>query len=166
MKKLLLPALIVVIAVQLSVPVYSIFNRYDILKTGEEFRFRVAPVDPYDAFRGRYVSLNVEQGRHGLGRYGIIAIDSEGFAIISSITDTKPASGAYVKNSAREWFRLPIDRYYMDENLAPLAQELTRKPDIAEKTYVTVRLKKGEMVISGLFIDDIAIEDIIRNNSN
>ena len=167
MKKMLMPALIAVIVIQLFVPVYMIVNKYDILKTGEEFKFRVSPVDPYDAFRGRYVSLYPEQGQgsYGGGRYGVIAVGADGFARVSSVSDKKPASGAYVKSSDRFSFSLPVDRYYMNEKLAPEAEALVQQGEAGKEAYVTARVKNGGLIVTGLFIDGVAIEDIIRNGS-
>ena len=162
MKKWLLPALIALIVIQLSAPLYMIANKYNVLKTGEEYKFIVNPVDPYDAFRGRYVSLNSRQDVRGSGKYGVITVGEDGFARISHITDKKPTSGEYVKSSDSSWFTLPIDRYYMDEKLAPMAEKLTRTSAPEEDAYVTVRVKNGELVISGLFISGVAIEDIIK----
>ena len=162
MKKWLLPALIVVILIQLFVPVYMIANKYDILRTGEEFRFRVNPVDPYDAFRGRYVRLNSPQRVSGQGRYGSVTVDADGFAHIAYTSHRRPASGAFVRSSNRNRFTLPIERYYMEEKLAPRAEVLTQRREPGQEAYVTVRVKNGELIISGLFIDGVAIEDILR----
>lgn len=161
MKKWLLPILAAVIVIQLFVPVYMIIGKYDTLKTGDEFKFKVYPVDPYDAFRGRYVSLNARQEVSGSGKYGIIAVDTDGYAYIKTITDDKPKTAAYVKSGGRDWFSLPIDRYYMDEKLAPKAEILTRNQDEDQVAYVTVRVKNGNLVISGLFIDGTAIETLL-----
>ena len=165
MKKLLLPAMIAVILIQLFVPVYMVINKYIVLKTGEEFKFRVSPVDPYDAFRGRYVSLYSEQNPGGSGKYGLIMVDTDSFAKIVSLSDKKPLNSPYVKSNTRKWFSMPIDRYYMDEKFAPKAESLTRQRKPGEETYVTVRVKNGALVISGLYIDGTAIEDIIRAGS-
>jgi len=162
MKRLLMPLLIAVIVIQLCVPVYMIANKYGILKNGEEFKFRVSPVDPYDAFRGRYVSLFSRQEVSGQGKYGVIAVAADGFAYISFISDNKPASGVYIKSKGHNWFSLPIDRYYMDEKFAPKAEALARRREPGEEAYVTVRVRNGELIISGLFIDGVAIEDIIK----
>jgi uncharacterized membrane-anchored protein len=164
MKKPLVIALAVVIAIQLCTPIYRIANKYDILKSGEAFKFKVNPVDPYDAFRGRYVSLYTSQEVQGggVGVYGMIAVDAEGFAYIASVTDHKPDTGAYVKSNTRYWFSLPIERYYMDEKYAPKAETLAWQRDPDSDCYVDVRVKNGVLVISGLFIDGVAVEDIIR----
>jgi hypothetical protein len=109
MKKWVLYALCAVILIQLFVPAYMIYNKYDILRTGEEFMFRVNPIDPYDAFRGRYVALNARQSIRGNGRYGRITVGDDGFAYIDWITENRPASGAFVKSSSRDRFTLPIE---------------------------------------------------------
>jgi len=159
MKKWLMPALITVIFIQLCVPVYIIANKYAVLKTGEEFKFKVSAVDPYDPFRGRYVAINAQPVSYRTGKYGAIEVGEDGFAYITSISDSKPASGAYVKSGSTRRFQLPIDRYYMDEAFAPRAQALTWR----KNAYVTVRVKNGTLIVSGLFVDGITIEEIIRN---
>ena len=160
MKKFLMPALIAIIVIQLFVPVCRTINKYYILKVGEELKFRVNPVDPYDAFRGRYVSIFSRQEVSGNGKYGIVIVDSEGFARIASISDEKPVSGVYIKSNSSNNFSLPISRYYMDEKLASKAENLTRQG--GQEAYVTVRVKNGVLVISGLYINGITIEDIIK----
>jgi uncharacterized membrane-anchored protein len=164
MRKWLMPALIAVIVIQLTAPIYMIADKYHVLRTGDEFKFKVNAVDPYDAFRGRYVRLGAWQSVRGSGsgRYGIISIDADGFAYISDITDDKPASGAYVTSGSRTRFTLPIERYYMEEKLAPRAEVLTQRRAPGD-AYVTVRVRNGKLIISGLYVDGAAIEDILRN---
>jgi len=162
MKKILMAALAALIIIQLFVPISGIIKKFNILKTGAEFKFKVYPVDPYDAFRGRYVSLNAQQRSNGSGKYGVIALDKDGFAEIIYISNNKPASGHYVTSIKRGWFTLPIDRYYMDEKFAPKAERLTQRREAGTEAYVTVRVKNGTLVVSGLYIDGVAIEDIIK----
>ena len=155
--------MIALIIVQLLTPIYMIANKYDIINSGEEFLFRVNPVDPYDAFRGRYVSLSPQSSVYGEHRYGIIAVDNGGYAYVDELADDKPNSGAYVKSINPKWFRLPISRYYMNDKLAPLAEKITRDRTRKDEAYVSVRIKNGELVVTGLFIGGVAIEDIIKN---
>lgn len=55
------PRLLVLLCViQLAVPAFMIVRREHALSMGRAFKFRTAPVDPYDAYRGRYVALNFE----------------------------------------------------------------------------------------------------------
>jgi uncharacterized membrane-anchored protein len=46
-----------VVIAQLYVPLQMMFNQEDIMKTGTEFKFQTAPIDPYDPFRGKYITL-------------------------------------------------------------------------------------------------------------
>ena len=57
--------LVLVCAVQLAVPVAMIARREIALRQGESFRFRCAPVDPVDPFRGRYVDLQFDEQQYG-----------------------------------------------------------------------------------------------------
>lgn len=164
MKKYLLPALIAVIVLQLLAPVYMIAEKYDVLRTGQEYKFKVAPVDPYDAFRGRFVWIRYDQNKmpDTNGKYGVIEVGEDGFARIGKITEEKPTDAVYVKSRSKRWFSMPIDRYYMDEKFAPRAEELTRRRTPGKEAYVTVRIKNGKLVVSGLFVDGVAIEKIIE----
>ena len=59
MHKRYLPLLLlgVVALVQLYVPAAMILEREEVLATGKAYKFRVAPVDPNDPFRGKYITL-------------------------------------------------------------------------------------------------------------
>lgn len=51
--------LVIAIAAQWAVPLSMMSRREIALKRGTIYRFQTAPVDPYDAFRGRYVALSL-----------------------------------------------------------------------------------------------------------
>jgi hypothetical protein len=58
-----------------------------------------------------------------------------------------------------------FNRYYMNESAAPEAEQryfqaLTRNAN--RRAWLTVRVKDGIAVIEGLFIDGVAIEEIVR----
>ena len=161
-KKHLVAVLAVLLIIQLAVPVYMIAGKYDVLINGEEHKFRVRPIDPYDAFRGRYVAVGIQTDLRGNEKYGIIGVMPDGFSDLVSLTDSKPVTGAYVKSIARDWFRMPIDRYYMDEKLAPKAESLVSRGSEKE-AYVTARIKNGSLVISGLYVDGVPIEEMLRS---
>jgi uncharacterized membrane-anchored protein len=56
--KLVFGLFIAVAVVQLATPIGQIWKYEDALQTGRSYKFRTAPVDPYDAFRRKYVALN------------------------------------------------------------------------------------------------------------
>ena len=179
-KELLVGLFSSLILVQIASPLSMIVKRESVLKNGAPFRFKTAPVDPYDAFRGRYVALRVEankvikpQGvdpRHGQKVYAQIAVDENGFAKISQITTQKPQGSTFLKAkvsylSGNEVFlNLPIDRYYMEEKAAPRAEQIYRKHSGRDKqdAYVVVRIKDGLTVIEGLYIGGQRIEEVLK----
>ena len=161
MKKYLLPLLIVVFVMQLLVPAYMIWEKYDVLRTGEEVKIKVRPIDPYDAFRGRYVALGYDYAldySERRGQYGILAIGADGFAKLVRVTDEKPVGRLYLTGEDDTYFQIPMDRYYMEESLAPKAE---RKLSKGAQAYITVRIKNEKAVISRLYINGVPAEDYL-----
>ncbi len=146
----------VVAAAQLAAPAWMIGQREYILRNGTVYKFRTAPVDPYDAFRGRYVWLNFEENtatwpgpgpipdvliRGDKWVYAALTIGPDGFAKFTNATFDPPASGDYLRahtsyfwNSTsptaapdRVLIILPFDRYYMNEKAAPEAERVYRE---------------------------------------
>ena len=166
MKKTLLSVLIITIFVQILIPSYMIWNKYDVLKNGTEVKIKVAPIDPYDVFRGRYVSLWYDNELEYLqrqGKYGILEIDEEGFAIVKKAVKKQPENGLYLTSKDDDYFYFPLDRYYMEETLAPKAEEMISEENNA---YVTVRIKGDKSVLSGLYIDGKPIEEVLTQNAD
>lgn len=141
---------------QLAVPGYFVYHHYDTLYTGESYKFDVAPYDPYDPFRGRYVSLSTTLSLYSSdGEYALLGKDSAGYAVINEWVSQKPTDKPYVKN-------LILNRYYMNEKMAPEAERIYRDLDLdKEKIYLLVKVKNGDYVIEGLYINDIPIEQYI-----
>lgn len=166
MKKTLLTILILTILAQILVPAYMIWGKYDVLNNGEEIKLRVSPIDPYDAFRGRYVSLWYDDGLsyyESMGKYGILEVGKDGFATVKKVVKQKPADGLYITSNDDEFFNIPLDRYYLEENLAPKVEKML---STEKEAYVTVRIKNGKSVLSGLYIDGTAVEDVFHGETD
>lgn len=159
MKKKLLYLLWGYFILQLVVPGYFVYRHYDTLQTGESLRFEVVPYDPYDPFRGRYVRLSTAQSLNSWeGEYALLTADENGYARVTGWSDQRPDRGIYAKN-------LRLDRYYMNEKQAPETERLQRKLDYDVDTMVlTVRVKNGNYVIEGLFLNDIPIEQYLEES--
>lgn len=156
MKKLTLSLLLGYFVLQLAVPGYFVYRHYDTLRNGESYKFDVMPYDPYDPFRGRYVALASRLDLSGReGQYAVLAKDSDGYAVITAWQEQRPESGQYVKNPK-------LDRYYMNEKQAPEAERIQRELDLEKNSlYLLVRVKQGNYVIQGLYINGIPIETYI-----
>ena len=181
-KKLIVGLFAGLIALQIAVPVSMIVKRESTLKTGTVFRFKTAPVDPYDAFRGRYVAIRADvnkvskpEGMNLKYRQKVFAqltVDEKGFAQVSKITLQRPKDSAYLSASVAYpvgndvGLDLPIDRYYMEEKAATRAEQAYREHSRRDKqdAYVVVRVKDGFAVIEGLYVGDQRIEDVVRQS--
>jgi uncharacterized membrane-anchored protein len=182
MKKSSLVAIFIVVAcLQLAVPASRIVLREYVLQTGTEFRFRTAPVDPADFFRGRYVALGFPSDRvtnefaadfnSGQSAYALITEDTNGFARVSAITADKPAGDNFFKTHVRYSrrssvrFEYPFTRFYMKETLAPQAEKAYRdaiRRANSAPTYITVRVKMGLAVIEELYIEGVPVKEYLK----
>ena len=170
-----------VAAAQLAVPAAMILRRETTLHEGRLFKFRTAPVDPYDAFRGRYVALSIEgldvpvpsgvELTRNQRVYVRIEEGEDGFAKLASITLDRPDGDAYVQartawpRSGTVRLRVPFDRYYMDEEDAPEAERAYREHSGRGKrdAYVAVRVKKGFAVIEELYVGGEPIGEFVED---
>ena len=167
---------------QLAMPISTIVRHEMTLRNGHQFRFRTKPVDPYDAFRGRYVALRLEADQALLSKdvnlkrhqkvYALIQEGKEGFAKIANVTVKRPEGDTYVQARVNYVERtkqevhlyLPFNRYYMEENLAPDAEAAYRKHSQREKhnAYITVRIKSGFAAVEDLYIAGKPILEFLK----
>lgn len=178
--KLTIGLFICAVVIQIITPVSMIVKREIILRSGEQFKFKTRPVDPFDAFRGRYVALSVEAAnlprpkgavfQHGQKVYASIAVDEQGFAKFSDAVPSRPKSGPYILAKVRYpsgsilTLELPFDRYYMEEKSAPRAEKIYREYSSRDKqdAYILVRVKNGAAVVEGLYVGGRRIEEAVK----
>ncbi len=169
-----------VAAVQIITPLSMIRRQEAVLKEGVPFKFKTAPVDPFDAFRGRYVALRLEQETvprpkgftltRGQVVYAPIAVDEEGFAVFPEVLTERPAGVPYIQTKVRYLSHdkihldLPIDRYYMEEKAAPVADRIywRRRGRDRQDAYAVVRVKDGQAVLEALYVGGRRIEEAVR----
>lgn len=171
---------IVVALAQLAVPGWMIGQREMVLSRGTVYKFRTAPIDPYDPFRGRYVWLNYESatvpyrgaGTIPYGRLLYVAVETgeDGFARLTGAYSQPPDTGDYFPVESY-WIRdseiqltLPFDRYYMNEAAAPAAEIAVREHSRQENrnAHVTVRVLNGQAVLEELYVDDKPIREFLE----
>ena len=168
---------------QIVIPLSMIAKRESVLKNGVQFKFKTAPIDPYDAFRGRYVALRIEGNyvptikelrlSSGQTVYALIDIDNQGFAKFTTVATNRPHGKSYIQTKVRYisgdkvYLDLPIDRYYMEEKVAPAAERIYRQHAQRDKqdAYVVVRIKDGFAVVENLFVGGQRIEDAVRQET-
>lgn len=159
--------------VQLTVPGWMINRQEQILHHGREFKFKTAPVDPYDAFRGRYVALLfavASSSDHGTNRKVWVRfdVDDKGFAKIREESETSLAGDDVVMATRRgDTLHFPFDRYYMEEHAASKAEAAYRTNSRSEhqKAYAIVRILNGQAAIEELYIDDKPIREFLQTEN-
>jgi uncharacterized membrane-anchored protein len=169
----------IAVLLQLAVPASMIAKRERVLGHGQAFKFRTAPVDPYDAFRGRYVALRFDQNtvplepnhdfRGNEKVYALLAEDAEGFAFFSGLRRDRPETAPCLRaqiqhvSGTNAHLRLPFDRFYMDESEAPGAERAYRQNSVRtnRNAYVQVRIEKGFGVIEDLYVNDTPIREYL-----
>ena len=165
------------ILAQLAVPASMILKRERVLAHGQAFKFRTAPVDPYDAFRGRFVALGFDENSvmappgHDFARGQTVHVrleeDADGFAKLAEILRDRPDAAPYLTTKIlyvggnRVQLRLPFDRFYMDEDAAPAAEQAYWKYSASSNrnAYVQVRIEKGFAVLEDLYVDGQPIRE-------
>jgi len=183
-RNLLLLGFAVVVAAQLAVPAWLIIEREWTLREGQVFKFKTRPIDPADAFRGRYVWLdlelnqvkvpNADQWNYGQKAFAVLGTDTNGFAIVESLDYDAPAGKVTVPVRA-QWHDTNgnvhitwtgLDRFYMTEKKAPAAEEAYREHNRRTKQacHVTVRVLGTRAVLENLFIENQPIHDWLREH--
>ena len=179
--------LAVAILSQLIVFASIINKREAILRKGTVLRFNIEPVDPFDAFRGQYVSLWFPDAQHcpstiqtnrfekGQRIYVRFEDGTNGLSRPVEVSRLKPDwdSGIWLKTRAR-WnrgidvtFVFPIDRFYADEKTAPKIEGLVsfRTRDVVSNACAVVRAYQGTFLLEDLEFDGMPVHDYISKVS-
>lgn len=187
-KKTIITVFVIVAIIQLAVSAKMIWDKESILKTGKEFKFETAPVDPSDPFRGKYITLEFKENSYkiqsgsewqeGEEVYVILNTNSKGFATIKDLSKAKPDEGLdYVKATIQYItgplldnviVSYPFDRFYMEESKAYEAEKAYNETqlDSIKTTYALVNIKKGNAALKDVMIDGVSIIDIVNENQH
>ena len=178
-------AFVVLALVQWVLPGRTIWQKGQVIKKGQLFKFQTEPVDPSDPFKGKYITLNfaassftdtLNRGLHGNDQvYVILAKNPQGFAIVENISAEEPKNtNAYVraqvfyvsseKDSITVHLNYPFDEFYMDEYKAPKAENIYRESNrnTANTTYASVKILNGDAVVENVYINDVPIGQLIK----
>jgi uncharacterized membrane-anchored protein len=174
---------LVLAVVQLALPLGQIWKYENVLRSGQLYKFRTAPVDPYDAFRGKYVALNyadteavMRKGdslNRGQSAYVSLRKDENGFAQFAELAAAPPPAGDYLRveyqdsSENKAHFSVPFDTLFMEENKASQAERAywryaNRRDQTSRRAYVLVRVKGGRGVIEDLYIEDQPVREFIK----
>jgi len=161
---------------QLAVP--AMWKREQTLRHGSVWKFRTAPVDPVDAFRGRYVALEFEAEGQAISpppNFGYnqtvfltLRLSPEGFAEIDQVLPSRPASDDFIEAQLRgNTVSLPFDKYWVTERDAPAAEAAYRAQSRRDKqnAFCTVRVFRGDAALEQLYLDGVPLGEYLRANA-
>jgi uncharacterized membrane-anchored protein len=177
-KKLLFLLFVIFAGLQLVLPLSGIVKQEMVLRNGDVFKFKTEPIDPYDPFRGKYVTIRIHS-RVDLPEehkfedeqkvYAVIATEEDGFSVIEKISATCPETNNYFKTKIISLYdqearlAIPFDRYYIDERKAKKAETLYRKHSRQGEydAYIQVRVKNGSAALEELYVGDLPIIEFV-----
>jgi hypothetical protein len=168
---------------QWLVPLAGVWQHERIIAQGAAVRLECAAPDPYDPFRGRFLAVRpaeIERPAPSGMPEGItvpvwatLVADEHGLSRIASLA-LEPVSGPTVirlaarlseeRNGVKTvMIRWPLDRFYLNERLAPNADRLFAerlrgdKPPVAE-----IRLLDGKAVLTDVLLDGVSIRETVK----
>lgn len=187
LKKLLIPGIfLLLVAAQWAIPLDMIRSSNLILTEGKPFRFKCAPIDPNDPFRGKYITLSFEAEQYlmdsalapqpGETVWLRMTTDSAGYAKIASLTENKPENlGDYMEtevstylmegDSSLVFFIFPFERFYLEETKAPKAEALYQENLQGQNatSYALIYLLNGEARIQEVYLDGKPLSELLKN---
>jgi len=170
---------------QLATPLKMVYDSEMTERQGTEYRFRTAPIDPTDPFRGKYITLSYDidiiptKDSSWVSNekiYVSLGTDTKGFAKITKVSRTEPEQGDYIATTVDYYYAynnnlhiaLPFDRYYMEESKAYEAETAYREYNSTDKNakpaYAAVAIREGDAVLKDVIIDGIPIKDYVVKN--
>lgn len=182
MNKVLFILLVLLFVLQWVIPGKMIYQSERVLDYGNPLKFRIEALDPYDPFRGKYVTINFADEKlelresnaydlSGEQLYITFQEDASGYSIPDKASKEEPDHKPYIKATVRAIdsssvrIDYPLDRYYMNEYKAPEADRLMANIDdeISREAWIILRIEGDIHVIESVFIDGQSIEDLTRN---
>lgn len=170
---------------QWFVPGKMVYDSERIISDGKLYKFKTAPIDPEDPFRGRYITLNFQENfvrftdslewQRGQEIYITFTSNKEGFAVPEKAYHTPPESPIYLRTTVdyvnhydgdyEVWYKLPFDRMYLEESKAPRAEEryTEAQVDTTQVAYALVSIGAGQAVLQDVIINDRSVTEMIKD---
>lgn len=159
-KKVLLSLLIAVILVQIAVPAFFALDRYDVLRQGAEYKFRVSAYAVGDKISFSITDIDWATVPEN-ARYGVISVGEDGFASISSVEHTRPTA-PYIESATDGGFTFPVKQIKLDSKAY---ESLFHKIyEYGSEIYIKVRVRNGKVVLENMYVDNKTIQEYLKNN--
>lgn len=172
---------------QWLLPLSGVWQHERVIARGTAVRIRCAAPDPYDPLRGRYLAVRPEETAapkpDGMPEEGAVPVwatleeGDDGVSRIKSLS-LEPVSGPTVIRLVATWDRWneegqsvsidwPFDRFYVNERLAPDADQLVAERfREGEQPVAELRLLGGRAVLTDVLVDGVSIREVVKRRAN
>lgn len=188
MRYAIIAGFILMVGAQWYAPLSMVFDSQSTVDDGVEYKFKTAPVDPSDPFRGKYITLAFDAETYHpadtaeahfpeqVDVFALLSTDSLGYAKIVHLSQEPPTEGLdYITTEIYYVYRdadnkpivslnFPFKRYYLEESKASEAEKLywATGRDTTAVCYAKVSVYEGKSTLTDVMIGDKSIVDIIR----
>ncbi len=184
LSKYILPVFVLVVLIQLAVPFKMIRDKEQVFKKGKAFKFKTAPIDPNDPFRGKYIYLDFDNSltlytvndttfQYLKEAYVVFDTDAGGYAHIKTVSKTRPKNTndylkvlinyyQYGRQEPQINIEYPFHKFYMDEYKAPQAEREYRhaNQNLQSDCYAQVHIYQGQAALKDVFIDGQSVNEL------
>ena len=182
-------AVLLLFAAQWAVPFMQVVEEETVRREGMAFRLALAPVDPYDVMRGRYLALHFPSNSNALQApagskegdtvYAVLEEGADGLAFISRLSAV-PVEGAFAlplefgivfvgdESASAPLARIPLTRFYLPEEDAIDIDTALWQDGMAQagnegiQAVLEVRVLDGRIVAERLWLDGKPYEEWLR----
>jgi uncharacterized membrane-anchored protein len=172
----------IMVIAQIFASAQVVYKYETTIAAGNIYKFKTAPVDPNDPFRGKYITLNFQLTSFNTNDdswklydegYLYISKDALGFAVIETLSKTKISNHPfdYIKVEINGYYngavhyRLPFERYYMEETKAYDAELLYRnnqQTETSQEIYAIIHIQNETPVLTDVVVNGISIKDAVE----
>lgn len=180
-KKIVLPAFVLMVLVQWYVPARLVVQMQHLLKTGKEFRFRTLPINPDEPVYGNTVYLSFkETSAHvspadtfytGDPVFVSLDVDSAGYAKISAVSKEMPSGAtdfvratvdyALGDSTGLLYVRYPFDQLYLEQP-GPKPEDGSVsfwEPDTNQVSFALVMVHEGQAALKDVMINGESLKE-------
>lgn len=183
--KLIFPLLLLMFLAQWLVPGKLIYDSEKTNAEGESYKFKIRPVDPYDPFRGKYITLTFEDCnlvRDTLEKFDrdqsvfvLVGPDTAGFAQIKAISKSTFGEHGYFEATVL-WYSksdgdsvqtvqldFPFKKFFLEESLAPDAEAAyNQSRNDTIPAYALVNILDGKAILRDVVLNDSSIAEVVK----
>ncbi|MCB9680217.1 MAG: GDYXXLXY domain-containing protein [Alphaproteobacteria bacterium] len=165
-----LAVLVAALVAQQLFLVWTVWQGERTVSEGVVVRLALRGADPVDPIRGRYVTFQVLEDRPRAPdttwcdtESRLVVVFGQGdddMATVTEVRTTPPTTGAWMYAEPVRWdaaddcrASLGLDRFYLNEADAPLADAALREASAERPGWLEVSLSGGRAVITALVVD-------------